>query len=255
MIEPRLIPSLLIHNKGIVKTEKFDINKSKYIGDPLNTVKLFNEKKVDELCIFDIDSKQKDHSINYDLISKITTECTMPLCYGGGINSIEQIEKLIALGVEKVSISSAVIKNPELISEAANRVGSQSIVITLDVKKTNPFGKYMIHTHNGKKNSGISPVKLAKEMETRGAGEIIINTIDRDGMMNGYDFELVKLIRDCHNLPMSILGGASSLENILNLWTEYGLIGAAVGSLFIFKGKYKAVLVNYPTSLKKQIYS
>ena len=255
MIEPRLIPSLLIHNKGIVKTEKFDINKSKYIGDPLNTVKLFNEKKVDELCIFDIDSKQKDHSINYDLIAKITAECTMPLCYGGGINSIEQIEKLIALGVEKVSISSAAIKNPELISEAANRVGSQSIVTTLDVKKTNPFGKYMVHTHNGKKNSGISPAKLAKEMETRGAGEIIINTIDRDGMMKGYDFELVKLIRDSHNLPMSILGGASSLENILNLWTEYGLIGAAVGSLFIFKGKYKAVLVNYPTSLKKQIYS
>ena len=123
-------------------------------------------------------------------------------------------------------------------------------MLSLDVKKTNPFGKYMVHTHNGK-NSGISPVKLAKEMET-GAGEIIINTIDRDGMMNGYDFELVKLIRDCHNLPMSILG-ASSLENILNLWTEYGLIGAAVGSLFIFKGKYKAVLVNYPTSLKNKL--
>ena len=252
MIEPRLIPSLLIHNKGIVKTERFNLKNSKYIGDPLNTVKLFNEKEVDELTIFDIDSNQSMHKINYELISKITSECTMPLCYGGGIKSVNQIEKLISLGVEKDSISSAAVENPNLITQAAEIVGSQSVVVTLDVKKENPFQGYSIRTHNGKKKTGLSPTKFAKEMEERGAGEIIINTIDRDGMMNGYDFELVALIRNSHNLPMTILGGASSIENILNLWKNYGLIGAAVGSLFIFKGKYKAVLVNYPKLQKNK---
>jgi cyclase len=243
MLRPRIIPCLLIQNSGLVKTINF--KNPKYVGDPVNAVKIFNEKFVDEIMIIDIDATRLNLEPNYALIKNIAAECRMPLCYGGGIKTIDQAEKIFSLGVEKVSISSEVIKTPMIIKQIADRVGSQSIVVVLDVKK-NDAGQYEIWTHNGMINTKIEVSKFAKLAEEFGAGEIIINNIDQDGMMKGYDLNLVEVVRPSIHLPLTILGGAGSLNDILNLISKYGIIGAAAGSLFIFKGVFRAVLINYP---------
>ncbi len=250
MLRPRIIPSLLIHNKGLVKTVKFKDHK--YVGDPLNAVKIFNEKEVDELCIFDIDASALGKVPDFDTIKTIAKECRMPLCYGGGVKTIEDAKKIVNLGAEKVAISSEAIKKPSLISQIADAIGVQSVVVVLDVKKVGIFGKYEVFTHNGKQSTGKSPIDLAKEFEKLGAGEIVLNNIDLDGVMKGYDTKLTRLAREAVNIPLTMLGGAGSFEDIRNLIDEFGTIGAAAGSLFVFKGKYKAVLINYPTTEEKK---
>jgi cyclase len=177
-------------------------------------------------------------------------ECRMPLCYGGGVTTSDQIQKIVQLGVEKVSMSAAAISNPRLVTEAARRVGNQSVVVVLDVKKRF-LGKYEVWTHNGTVSTGQSPSDLAKRMEESGAGEIVINSIDNDGGMKGYDLALVEKVRSSINVPMTVLGGAGSLRDIGELIAKYGAIGAAAGSLFVFKGVYKAVLINYPNRTEK----
>ena len=249
MLRPRVVPCLLVRDKGLVKTIQF--GESKYVGDPLNAVRIFNEKEVDELIVLDIDATVHGREPDYKLIENLAAECRMPLCYGGGITSTEQVQKIISLGVEKVAISAAVIDRPEFVSEVAEQVGSQSVVVVLDVKKKGLFGKYSLQTHNGKKNSNIDPVKFAHEVEKLGAGEIVINSIDLDGVMSGYDTDLVDKIREQTKLPLTILGGAGSLEDISDLYDKFGIIGAAAGSLFVFKGVYKAVLINYPNRQEK----
>lgn len=244
MLRPRIIPCLLIKNGGLVKTVNFD--KSKYVGDPINAVKIFNEKEVDELIVLDIDATVLGKEPNYTLIKNLATECRMPLCYGGGVTTIEQIEKIIALGVEKVALSSSAIQTPDLISKAAARVGSQSIVIVMDVKKTGIRRKYELFTHNGLKKTGFNPSEFAKKAESLGAGEIVVNSIEQDGVMQGYDLKLARDIRESITLPLTVLGGAGSLDDVAGLIKEYGIIGASAGSLFVFKGKYRAVLINYP---------
>ena len=245
MLRPRVIPCLLLHQGGLVKTVQFA--DSKYVGDPLNAVRLFNEKEVDEIMVVDIDASTLNREPNFGLIAKLAGECRMPLCYGGGVKSPDQVERIIALGVEKVAISSAALADPNLISEAARRVGNQSIVVVLDVKKHGLIAKrYEVFTHNGRRPSGLSPVDQARRAESLGAGELVINSIDRDGMLNGYDFGLIDLIREAVNLPITVLGGAGTHEDIAALIQRYGLIGAAAGSLFVFKGKYRAVLIQYP---------
>lgn len=245
MLRPRLIPCLLIHDGGLVKSTQF--GDYKYVGDPLNAVRIFNEKQVDELMIIDIDASVLNKEPNYDLIKKMALESRMPLCYGGGVSDAKQAKKIVSLGAEKVAISSAVIKNPEIILEISKAIGQQSVVVVLDIKKRKLFGGYETYIHNGKKNTKKDPFKLASLFESYGVGEIVLNSIDRDGMMSGYDLDLSIQMRDQVSIPMSILGGAGSLDDMKLLFSKIGVSGAAAGSVFVFKGKYRAVLINYPS--------
>jgi cyclase len=249
MLYPRIIPCLLVKDKGLVKTVNF--RNPKYVGDPINAVKIFNEKEVDELMVIDIDATIEKREPDYVMIERLAAECRMPLCYGGGVTNSSQIEKIIQLGVEKVAISHAAIENPSLVTEAAEKVGNQSVVVVLDVKKRILGGKYEVYTHNGQKGTGKNPLEMALLMEKSGAGEIVINSIDQDGAMKGYDFTLIEKIRNSIKIPLTVLGGAGSLEDIGKLIHEYGSIGASAGSLFVFKGIFRAVLINYPNRIEK----
>ena len=248
MLRPRIIPCLLVHNKGLVKTVQF--KDPKYVGDPINAVRIFNEKQVDELTILDIDATKEGREPDYQMIEHWASECRMPLCYGGGVQTPEQAQRIFELGVEKIAISSAAMKSPELITKMAERVGNQSVVVVMDVKKK-LFGGYEICTHNAKKKTGIDPVSFAKQAQELGAGEIVVNSIDQDGMMKGYDLALINKIRDAVTVPITVLGGAGSLTDIKELLNQHKIIGACAGSLFVFKGKYKAVLINYPNPTEK----
>ena len=248
MLRPRIIPSLLLHDKGLVKTVNF--RSPKYVGDPINAVRIFNEKEVDELAFFDIDATVLNQEPDYILIEKLANQSRMPLCYGGGVKTVEQAQKIFGLGIEKIALSSAVIQYPQLVNQIANRVGSQSVIVVLDIKKK-LLGSYEIYTHNGKKATGINPISFAKKLEDLGAGEIIINSIDQDGVMKGYDLNLIDKIAETISIPMTVLGGAGSIDDIEKVIEKYGVIGVAAGSLFVFKGTYKAVLINYPTQIEK----
>lgn len=253
MLRSRITPCLLVHKKGLVKTVAFE--NPKYVGDPINAVKIFNEKEVDELFVIDIDATVEDRGPDFNLIKNLAVECRMPFCYGGGITSVEQARKIISLGVEKIAISSAAIDNPELLKEIRDAIGSQSVVVVLDVKKKGIFANYEIYTHNGKKNSKYKLKDYLTILNEIGIGEIVVNSIDEDGKMKGYDFKLFDFVRDLTNMPMTILGGAGSLEDISNAIGRYKTIGVAAGSLFVFKGKYKAVLINYPDrKTRNEIY-
>jgi cyclase len=243
MLRPRIIPCLLVHNKGLVKTVKF--RDPKYVGDPINAVRIFNEKEVDEIMIVDIDATVNSHEPDYKMIENLAAECRMPLCYGGGISTVEQAQKIFSLGVEKVAISSAAVNNPSLIREIAKRVGNQSVVVVVDVKLSKS-GKYEIWTHNGTRNSGKELISFVQQAEELGAGEIIINSIDQDGVMKGYDMNLIDAVRAAISLPLTVLGGAANINDIGKVIEKHGIIGAAAGSLFVFKGVFKAVLINYP---------
>ena len=249
MLRPRIIPCLLVKNGGLVKTVNFA--KPKYVGDPINAVKIFNEKEVDELIVLNIDASVQNREPDYGMIRNLAAECRMPLCYGGGVKTVEQVERIISLGAEKVAMSSVAISDPELVLRAAEVVGNQSIVVVMDVKKTRRSSNYELWTHNAGTPTGRSPVEFAKQMEKLGAGEVVINSIDRDGVMKGYDLELVNEIREVISLPITVLGGAGSLKDIGSLINRFGIIGAAAGSLFVFKGKYRAVLINYPSRAEK----
>jgi cyclase len=249
MLRPRIIPCLLVKNNGLVKTVGFD--KPKYVGDPINAVRIFNEKEVDELMVVDIDATAQNREPNYKMIANLAAECRMPLCYGGGVKTPEQVQRIIALGVEKVALSAAAVSTPSLISQAAEWVGNQSIVVVMDVKKVGLLRRYEVFTHNGTKGAGIDPVAWAKQVEQLGAGEVVLNSIDQDGEMKGYDLDLVERVRQATTLPMTVLGGAGSLNHLEDLIHRFGTIGAAAGSLFVFKGKYKAVLINYPSRAEK----
>ncbi len=248
MLRPRIIPSLLYHDKGLVKTVNF--KSPKYVGDPINAVRIFNEKQVDELAFFDIDATVLGKEPDYTLIEKLANQSRMPLCYGGGVKTKEQAQRIFGLGIEKIALSSAIIQNPKLVTEIAERVGSQSVIVVLDVKKK-VFGGYELYTHNGKKATGINPLKLAADMQQLGAGEIIINSIDQDGSMKGYDMSLIEKVAGVTSLPLTVLGGAGSLQDIEKVIEKHGVIGVAAGSLFVFKGPYKAVLINYPSQTEK----
>ncbi len=250
MLRPRIIPCLLVRNKGLVKTVKF--KDGKYVGDPLNAVKIFNEKEVDELILLDIDATAENREPDFELIRNIAIESRMPLCYGGGVKTVEHAKKIISLGAEKVAISSIALENRSIITEMAHAVGTQSVIVVIDVKTKSFFGKQEVVSHNGTKSTGLSPVDFAKQCEAAGAGEIVINSVDHDGMMDGYDLKLIKEIRQAVTLPLTVIGGASSLDDLSDLISKVGVIGAAAGSLFVFKGKYKAVLINYPNRIEKQ---
>lgn len=251
MLRPRIIPCLLVHQGGLVKTQGF--KDPKYVGDPINAVKIFNEKEADELIVLDIDATVLGREPDFGLIAKLAAECRMPLCYGGGVKTADQAARIVDMGVEKVAVSAAAIANPAMLSDMAAAVGQQSVVAVLDVrKKKGLFTKgYEVCTHNAKTVHKADPVALAKQLQDAGAGEIVINSIDRDGFMQGYDLDLASQLRDVLKVPMTILGGAGSLDHVEQLVYRLGVVGAAAGSLFVFKGKYRAVLINYPTPSQK----
>lgn len=248
MLRPRIIPCLLVKDKGLVKTVHF--KDPKYVGDPINAVRIFNEKEVDELMILDIDATAEGREPDYKMIEHWASECRMPLCYGGGIKTVDQARRIFSLGVEKVALSSAALLNPSLVKEISESVGSQSVVVVIDVKKK-LFGGYEMAIMNGKKSVNKNLFSFISEMESHGVGEIIINNIDLDGTMKGYDLNLAEKVRECTSLPLTVLGGAGTLEDIGALIQKFKIIGAAAGSLFVFKGKYRAVLINYPTPEEK----
>ncbi|NMM05992.1 AglZ/HisF2 family acetamidino modification protein [Polaromonas sp.] len=250
MLRPRIIPCLLVHEGGLVKTTEF--KNPKYVGDPINAVKIFNEKEADELVVLDIDATVNGVEPDYQMIAHLAAECRMPLCYGGGIKTSEQAKRIIGLGVEKIAISAAAIDDPGLVTRVAEEIGRQSVVVVLDVRKTGLLSKdYEVWTHNGTMNRKISAMELARKFEAAGAGEIVINSIDQDGQMKGYDLNLARKLREAVKIPITILGGAGSLDHIGALINTCGVVGASAGGLFVFKGTYRAVLINYPTPAQK----
>jgi imidazole glycerol-phosphate synthase subunit HisF len=252
MLRPRILPCLLVHQGGLVKTQGF--KDPKYVGDPINAVRIFNEKEADELMVLDIDASVKGVEPDFALIAKLAAACRMPLCYGGGVTSAAQAARIVEMGVEKVAVSAAAISRPSLLTEMAAAVGSQSVVGVLDVRKRSGlFAKgYEVCTHNGKRAHKLEPVAFAKQLQDAGAGEIVINAIDKDGLMQGYDLELALQVQQVLKVPVTFLGGAGSLEHLGDLIGKLGVVGAAAGSLFVFKGKYRAVLINYPTPAQKK---
>ncbi len=249
MLRPRIIPCLLVQDKGLVKTVRF--SKPKYVGDPINAVRIFNEKEVDELIVLDIDATREGREPDFKMVERLAAECRMPLCYGGGVKTVEHARRLIGLGVEKVAISSAAVATPKLVADISREVGSQSVVVVLDVKKKLFGGRYEVWTHNATVNTHKDPAEFAQEFQALGVGEIVVNAIDHDGVMKGYDLGLARKVREVTTVPLSIVGGAGSLADIAELIRALGLVGAVAGSLFVFKGAYKAVLINYPNMAEK----
>jgi cyclase len=251
MLRARIIPCLLVHKKGLVKTKKF--SDPKYVGDPINAVKIFNEKEVDELIVLDIDATVEERQPDLEMIKNLANECRMPFCYGGGITTVEQAKKIISLGAEKVALSSSAITNLKLLELIAKEVGNQSVVVVLDVRKRSFLkgGGYDLYIKNGKQKVSVRILDFISELNKIGIGEIVINSIDNDGMMLGYDFELIDLVRNNTDLPITVLGGAGNINHIKEVISKYNVIGVAAGSLFVFKGKYNAVLINYPNREEK----
>ena len=251
MLRPRIIPCLLMHQGGLFKTQAF--KSPKYVGDPINAVKIFNEKEADELIVLDIDATVQGREPDYGLIAKLAAECRMPLCYGGGVKTAVQAARIVDMGVEKVAISSAITTSPGLLTEIASAVGRQSVVAVLDVrKKSGLFAKdFQVCTHNANMVCNQDPIDLALILQDAGAGEIVVNAVDRDGLMQGYDLDLAVRFRQALKVPLTFLGGAGSIDDIEQLISHVGIVGAAAGSLFVFKGKYRAVLINYPTPIQK----
>jgi cyclase len=243
MLRTRIIPCLLLKDNKLVKTVKF--KNPIYVGDPINAIKIFNDKEVDELVFLDITASKEKKGPNFKLISEITTECFMPLGYGGGITTIDEIEKLFNLGVEKVILNSICHIQPEVIKKAISIFGSQSIVASIDVKKHWLTKKQFVFIVSGEQNTGFSPIDYAKKMEDLGAGEIIINSIDQDGTMAGYDLQLIKSISESVKIPVVALGGAGSLDD-LKFAKQNGASAVAAGSLFVFQKAHRAVLITYP---------
>ena len=240
MYHNRLIPCLLLDNGKLVKTVQF--KKPVYVGDPINAVKIFNDKEVDELIFLDINATRSHKKPDFEYLKKIAEQCFMPLCYGGGVNSLEDIGALFRIGMEKVSVNAAALERPQLISEAAQVYGSQSIVGAMDVGK-NMFGKIIVKAQSGTKNTKYSPKEYAKRLQDAGAGEIFVNVIPNDGMMTGYDYELIHEVADNVQVPVIACGGAGSLQDCRR---DSGASAAAAGSIFVFWGANKAVLINYP---------
>lgn len=248
MLRPRIIPCLLVHKKGLVKTTQFA--NSKYVGDPINAVKIFNEKEVDELIVLDIDASIEKRGPDFTLIKNLACECRMPLCYGGGISSVEDAVRIINLGAEKLAINTSAVKNFELLEEIGKVVGMQSVVVVIDVKK-NGKGLYDVYIRNGKEKVDINFEEYLKRLNSINVGEIVINSIDNDGMMKGYDIELAKLARNLTEMPITILGGAGTHAHLKEMISMFKIIGVAAGSLFVFKGIFRAVLINYPKKDEK----
>ncbi|MFT3679147.1 MAG: AglZ/HisF2 family acetamidino modification protein [Ferruginibacter sp.] len=252
MARIRVIPVLLIQKGGLVKSVRF--SNHKYVGDPINAVKIFNEKEVDEIVILDISATAEKRGPDIARIKEIAGEAFMPLAYGGGVTKVDEIVSLINAGVEKVILNTSAFKNPLLITEGARKAGSQSIVVSIDVKR-NLWGKYKVYVQNGSINTGLDPVSFAKQLTAAGAGEIILNSIERDGTFEGYDLQLVEMVSAAVNVPVVTIGGAATVADFKPA-VQKGASAVAAGSMFVFRGPHRAVLINYPAQqeLKEKLF-
>jgi cyclase len=249
----RVIPVLLLHNRGLVKSLKF--RNYKYVGDPINVVRIFNEKEVDEICILDIAASKQKRGPNLEHIAEIISEAFMPVSYGGGITTLEQAEKLFYSGVEKVVLNYSAARGPELIRLIADRYGSQSVLASIDYR-SGWFGNNATYILNGQEKTGKNPVSLAKEVESQGAGEVLLTSIDRDGTYNGFDLKAIEKVSSAVNIPVVACGGAGSVQDMRQA-VEAGAAAVAAGSMFIFQRPHNAVLISYPSQeiLKRELFT
>ena len=243
MYRPRIIPCLLLKEKGLVKSAKF--KNHRYIGDPLNAIKIFNDKKADELLFLDIEASKKKRRVSIELVKQLGDECHMPFSVGGGIKTIEDIGALINAGAEKVCINSAAFDNPQFVKQASEVYGSSAIIVAIDIKK-NFFGKYKVYLHSRGKLTNVDPVQQAITMMKSGAGELFINSVDKDGTMDGYDLPLIRSISEEVSVPVIASGGAGSIGDLVKGLTTGKADALAAGSMFVFHGPRKAVLINMP---------
>ncbi|MCX6654428.1 MAG: AglZ/HisF2 family acetamidino modification protein [Candidatus Bathyarchaeota archaeon] len=246
MIKTRVIPCLLLKNHGFYKT--IDFKNPRYLGDPINIVKLFNDKEAYELAILDITATVEGKEPDFNYLAEIASECFMPIGYGGGIRNVQDIQRLLSIGFEKVIINTEAVRQPELIKKSSNQFGAQSIVVSIDVKKEGN-GKHVVYINGGRERTGLDPVEHAKNMERNGAGEILLTSIDRDGMMNGYDLDLIRMVSNSVGIPLLACGGAGRIEHFGEA-VKSGASAVVAGSLFVYYGKHKAVLVNFPETRK-----
>jgi imidazole glycerol-phosphate synthase subunit HisF len=244
MLKTRVMPCLLSRNGRLVKTVKF--KNPAYVGDPVNAIKIYNEKEVDELILVDITATIEQKEPPFELLAEVTSECFMPFTYGGGIRDIEVIRRLFSLGIEKIVVNSFAVENPSFIKQAAALFGNQSIVASIDAKKT-WLGRYSVFSHGGRKDAKLDPVEYAKLMENMGAGEILLNSIDRDGTMEGYDTDLIKSVTDVVGIPVIACGGAGSVDDFGKAVRIGGASAVAAGSMVVYQGKNRGVLINFPS--------
>lgn len=249
----RIIPVLLLKGGGLYKSVRF--KNYRYVGDPINAVKIFNEKEVDEIIVLDIDATAQNKPPNIKQIKEITSEAFMPMAYGGGIASIEQVRNILSAGVEKVIFNYSAFYNPKLVEETVRHFGSSTVVASIDVKK-DWLGRQKAYCLNGGKDTKRSPKEAAQEMQQLGVGEIFLNNIDRDGAFSGFDMDLISLVSNAVSIPLIACGGANSLVDFTNA-IKYGASAAAAGSFFVFQRPHNAVLITYPSQeeLLSKIYS
>jgi len=245
MLRYRIIPTLLLHNKGLYKTVKYSIKKGKYVGDPINAIKIFNDKGVDELIFLDIDASKERRGPDFNMLKNIASECFMPVAYGGGITTLEQIKRIFQVGIEKIILNTVLLENLSLLKSSSDAFGSQSIVASVDIKK-NLFGKYKIYNSSKQKTTNIDIKEYFKSLELGGAGEIYISSVDRDGTFEGYDIDLIKELSKDIKLPVIINGGAKDISDFSRAIKEANVSAVSAGSMFVFKGPHKAVLITYP---------
>ena len=243
MLRTRVIPVLLLKERGLVKGQQF--KNHKYVGDPLNVVKIFNEKEVDELVFLDISATDENCGPDFDLLADIASEAFMPFAYGGGVKTVKQVERLFSIGVEKVIINTAAFLDSKLLKESVMVSGTQSIVVSIDVKKS-LLGSYEVYVNNGKINTKLDPATYAKKMQDLGVGELIVNSVGREGTGKGYDIKLLETVSNAVEIPVIGLGGAGCLQDLADAKNQTNVSGLAAGDLFIFHGKHKAVLITYP---------
>lgn len=244
MLRTRVIPTLLLRGSGLVKTQKF--RDPRYVGDPINAIKIFNDKEVDELILLDIAASREGRGPAFSILEDIASECFMPVAYGGGITTVDEIRRILKTGIEKVVINTAALANPQLVRAAAREFGSQAVIASIDVKRR-LLGRYEVYADGGTKATGRDPVEWAKEMESSGAGEIVLNAIDRDGTMKGYDIDLLSRVATAVQVPVIASGGAGSVADFGRAVKEAGVAAVAAGAMFVFHGPHRAVLITYPS--------
>ena len=244
MLQPRVIPCLLLRGAGLVKTTRF--KDPKYVGDPINAIKIFNDKEVDELVLLDITATKEDRGPAFSVIEEVASECFMPLAYGGGIRTVEEARRIFKLGVEKVVLNTTAWREPAILRHASREFGAQAVVASIDVRRR-LFGRYEVFVEGGSRSTGIDPVEYAQRMEAAGAGEILLTSIDRDGTMKGYELELIAKVTGAVGIPVIASGGAGSVSDFGAAIREGGAAAVAAGAMFVFHGPHRAVLITYPS--------
>jgi len=245
MVRYRIIPTLLLHKKGLYKTVQYNVKKGKYVGDPINVIKIFNDKYVDELIFLDIDASKEKREPDFEILKNIASECFMPVAYGGGITTLDQIKKVFQIGIEKVILNTVLLTDITFLNKASSLYGAQSIVASVDVKR-NFFGIAKVYNSATKQYSSYDLKTYLKLLEKNGAGEIYLSFVDRDGMLNGYDIKLIQTICEDISVPIIVNGGAKSVEDFANVIRNTNITALSAGSMFVFHGPHKAVLITYP---------